>query len=268
MRSADKDKKLNYLFSALAVVVMWAAWLIAHAAVRNEYIIPSFSDTVASIGAQFISATFWSSFALTLWRTVYAWLLAFALAALFASLSALSDRFNRFFAPFAAALRALPTMAVTLMLLIWTTPRIAPVIVALMMLLPLTYTQLMAAYRGIDAKLIEMAGVYRLRKRDKLFCIYIPQMMPDVFAQAGANLSLTLKVMISAEVLSSTFRSVGGMMHEAAMYSQMSELFAITIVMLFVGGLLEFALGKLTLITDRWKKGRDKKADGRKLSHA
>ncbi len=267
MNSMERDKKLNYLFSVLAVAVMWAVWLIAHAIVRNEYIIPSFSDTIASIGAQLISSRFWLSFALTVWRTIYAWLLAFVLAVIFASLSALSMRFYRFFAPFIGVLRSLPTMAVTLMLLIWTTPRIAPVIVALMMLLPLTYTQLITAYKGIDPKLIEMADVYRLDKKTRLVHIYIPQMMPGIFAQAGANLSLTLKVMISAEVLSSTFRSIGGMMHDAAMYSQMAEMFAITIVMLIVGGLLEFLLGLLTRITDRWTKGRGTKANRRSTSH-
>lgn len=267
MMGADKDKKLNYLFSVLSIAVMWAVWLIAHAIVRNEYIIPSFSDTIISIGEQFVSSRFWLSFALTIWRTIYAWLLAFVLAVIFASLSALSIRFYRFFAPFIGVLRSLPTMAVTLMLLIWTTPRVAPVIVALMMLLPLTYTQLMAAYKGIDPKLIEMADVYRLSKKTMLVRIYIPQMMPSIFAQAGANLSLTLKVMISAEVLSSTFRSIGGMMHDVAMYSQMSELFAITIVMLIVGGLLEFLLGQLTRITDRWTKGSRSKTIRRNSSH-
>ena len=95
---ADKDKKLNYLFSVLSIAVMWAVWLIAHAIVRNEYIIPSFSDTIISIGEQFVSSRFWLSFALTIWRTIYAWLLAFVLAVIFASLSALSIRFYRFFA--------------------------------------------------------------------------------------------------------------------------------------------------------------------------
>ena len=82
-------------------------------------------------------------------------------------------------------------------------------------------------------------------------------MLPSLFAQAGPNLSLALKVAVSAEVLAFTYVSVGGMMTEANSYLQIPRLFALTIAVLLLGGLLEFALGNLTRITDRWKKGRE-----------
>lgn len=107
-----------------------------------------------------------------------------------------------------------------------------------------------------------MAEVYKVGWRDKLCKIYIPLMLPDIFAQTGANISLTLKVMISAEVLAGTFGSVGGLMYTASMYSRMDELFALTILMLVFGGLIEYALGNLTRITDVWVKGREKARKG------
>lgn len=249
-------KKLNILFSVLAVAALCAAWVIAYYAVGNEYLVPSFAETLAEAGKQLASAEFWVAFGHTFGRSLCAWLLAFVLAAAFASLSALSDGFARFFAPIAGVMRTVPTMAITLVLLVWTTPRVAPVIVSLLVLFPLTYAQLGAAYKGIDPRLTEMAEVYRIGRREKVFRIYLPIMLPDVFAQAGANLSLTLKVMISAEVLSSTFRSLGGLIHDAAYYSQMARMFAVVILVLITAGILEFALGKLTLVTDRWIKGR------------
>lgn len=251
-----KGLKLNILFAFLSVALMWGVWLVAYFIVQNDYVIPSFSDTVAEMGKNFISPVFWRAFANTLGRTVLAWLAAFALAAVFASLSVLWPPLYRLFAPVVSLLRTLPTMVITLMLLIWTTPRVAPLIVCLLMIFPLAFSQITAAYRGIDLRLIEMAKVYNIPFKKKLFDIYIPLMLPDIFSQAGADLSLALKVMISAEVLSTTFRSVGGLLYEASMYSQMADMFAITIVMIAAGGLLEFLVGRLTLITDVWVKGR------------
>ena len=46
------------------------------------------------------------------------------------------------------------------------------------------------------------------------------------------------------------------MIHDAAYYSQMARMFAVVILVLITAGILEFALGKLTLVTDRWIKGR------------
>lgn len=245
----------NYLFSVLAVAVMWGVWVAAYFAVGNEYVVPSFTETMRELGALFASGTFWESFGGTLWRTVAGWLLAFAFAVLFAAAGVASKKFRSFFAPFVSVFRTLPTMAITLMLLIWSTPLVAPVIVTFLMLFPVTYAQLMAAYGEIDPQLLEMARVYGVPRREVLCKIAVPGMLPAVFSQAGPNLSLSLKVTISAEVLVSTFRSLGGMMHEAANYLQVAEMFALTILALLVGGLFEFALHFLTRITARWKGG-------------
>ena len=245
----------NYLFSGLAVAVMWGVWVAAYFAVGNKYVVPSFTETMRELGALFASGTFWESFGGTLWRTVAGWLLAFAFAVLFAAAGVASKKFRSFFAPFVSVFRTLPTMAITLMLLIWSTPLVAPVIVTFLMLFPVTYAQLMAAYGEIDPQLFEMARVYGVPRREVLCKIAVPGMLPAVFSQAGPNLSLSLKVTISAEVLVSTFRSLGGMMHEAANYLQVAEMFALTILALLVGGLFEFALHFLTRITARWKGG-------------
>lgn len=234
---------------------MWAVWVAAYLIVNNEYVVPSFTDTAAAIWALLCSGRFWASFGMTALRVLLAWLAAFALAAVCAALSAASGGFRRFVAPIVGVLRALPTMAFTLMLLIWTSPRVAPVIVALMMLFPLTYSQMTAAYSAVDGGLIEMAKVYGVSKKDRVMKIYLPQTLPPVLAQAGADFSLALKVMVSAEVIAGTYTSLGGMINEASMYLMVAEMFALTIVALVFGGVCEYALGKLTKITDRWNKG-------------
>ena len=195
---------------------MIAAWVVAYYSVRNDYVVPSFPDALREVWAQLGSAEFWTAFGNTLGRSLAAWLLAFALAVAFAALSAASGPFRRFFAPFISVMRTVPTMAITLMLLIWTKPAVAPVIVAFMMIFPLTYAQLIAAYEGIDPQISEMAAIYKVSLRDRLFRVLIPMMLPDVLSQAGANFSLTLKVMISAEVLASTIRAGGGEKTQAA----------------------------------------------------
>ena len=142
-------------------------------------------------------------------------------------------------------------MAITLMLLIWSSPRVAPVIVGFLMLFPITYSQMMAAVDGMDAGLAQMADVYGISAGERLFKIYIPQILPPVLSQVGANFSLTLKVIISAEVMCSTFDSLGGMIHQSNVFLDTAQMFALTICALLAGGLLQWALSKLALITRR-----------------
>ncbi len=258
-RNFIAGRQFNYIFSALAIVVMWAIWLIAYYVVANDYVIPSFTDTMRRLRELLIEGFFWRSFGMTVLRATEGWLLAFFCAVAGVALGALSKKLRFFISPFVAVLRTVPTLAVTLMLLLWFSPYNVPVIVTFLMLFPVSYAQLFSAYRGIDPQLLEMARVYRLSRTDRIFRIVIPQMAPALFSQAGPNLSLAIKVAVSAEVLARTYVALGGMLQEASNYLEVARMFALTLVVLITGGILEFALGNLTRITDRWTRGRQGK---------
>ena len=249
-----KKRKLNIIFSIVAIVLMWLVWIIAYYSVKNDYIIPSFTDTFKSLGECLISGEFWIAFLNTLKGTLIAFIISFALAAALAIPSVLSKAFSAFCKPITSVLRTLPTLAITLILLIWTNPKVAPVIVTVLILFPMIYSQIIAAAGGIDEGLKEMAKVYNLNKRDRLFKIYLPLVSPNILAQTGANVSLGLKVMISSEVLANTYKSFGGMMQSARLYVEMPRLAALTVVAVFVGLILDFSLSQLSRITDRWSK--------------
>ena len=261
MKEISPDKKLNMLFSLLALVVMWGAWLVAYAVIGNDYILPSFSDTMKQMWKLFGEAFFWKSFGSTFLRALEGWLFAYLFALVFACLSVISEKMRSFLAAFVAVMRTIPTLAITLMLLLWSTPHFAPVIVTFLMLFPISYAQMMSAYRSVDPKLSEMAEVYGISRKDRIFRIYVPQMLPSLFSQAGPNLSLSLKVAVSAEVLALTYVAIGGMLKEANAALEISRMFALTLCVLILGGLLEFALGFLPRISDRWTRGRTKREE-------
>ena len=256
MKAATKEKLITACISAGAIICMWAVWLIACAAVNDGYVIPAFSDTAKEFFALLGSGKFWLSFAMSIGRTAAAWLVSFVAAAALAFACAAFPRVRAFAAPFVSVFRTVPTMAITLMLLIWSSPRVAPIIVGFLMVFPVTYSQLMAAADSMDKGLSEMAAVYNIPVWRRLVKIYIPQMLPPVFSQAGANFSLTLKVIISAEVMCSTFDSLGGLIYQSNMFLDTAQMFALTICALLAGGFFQWALSKLTLITRRWGGGR------------
>ena len=76
-RNFIAGRQFNYIFSALAIVVMWAIWLIAYYVVANDYVIPSFTDTMRRLRELLIEGFFWRSFGMTVLRATEGWLLAF-----------------------------------------------------------------------------------------------------------------------------------------------------------------------------------------------
>lgn len=220
-------RKFNIILSACAFFTMWLIWLIAYYSVRNDYIIPSFSETIKSFGVCLISADFWTAFVFTVLRTAGSFAISFV---------------------FATAL------AVVLILLFWTTPSVAPVVVTVLVLFPMIYAQLYAAVKGIDGGIIEMAEVYGIAKRERLTKMYLPMISPSILAQTGANISLGIKVMISAEVLAGTYESMGGLMQNARVYVDMPRLAALTLIAVLTGLCIDLCFSFTEKFTFKWSK--------------
>lgn len=229
----------NTVWSLSAILFLWVIWLIAYAFVKNDYILPSFAESLKEAGRLLTEGSFWRAFSATLSRTLSAFAVSFVLALLFSVVAYMVPPFGRFFAPIVSAVRSLPAMAVILIVLVWTTPKTAPVIVAFLALFPLLYTGMYAALGGVDPELAEMSRVYRVPVWKRIAKLYLPSAAPYVLKESAAALSFSLKLVVSAEVLANTYRSVGGLMQQAKMFVEMPTLFALTLVVLVAGFLLE-----------------------------
>lgn len=232
---------------------MWLAWIIAYYAVRNDFIIPKFSSTVKTFFKLFADGAFWIAFLNTFLRTLLASLISFLFAAATAAATLVFKPFENFVKPVMALVRTLPTLAVILIILLWTSPRTAPVVVTFLVLYPVFYSGIMAASTDADEGLFEMAKVFNVSKRDMLFKIYLPKIAPSVLSQFGANVSLGLKVMISAEVLAGTFRSMGGLMQNARLYLDMPKLAALTLISVILGLLVDILFSQTERVTYKWR---------------
>ena len=254
MKKIILSKKFNIVYSLLAVVLMWAVWLIAGAATgNNEYLVAPFNKTICEFFALFAKAFFWKAFAHTLLRTLCAFALSFVFALVCACLAALFKPFESFMRPIAAFFRTLPTMAVLLLILVWLTSRTAPIAVAMLVLFPMIYSQLYEQISGVDGELLQMAKVYRLTHIQKLKCIYLPHIMPSTVINTGVNLSFGLKLIISAEVMASTYTAIGGMMSEAQVYN-LPRLAALTLVAGVFGIAVEYAVRVLSGALFKWNR--------------
>ena len=246
-------RKFNIILSFSAFVLMWVIWLIAYYCVKNDYVIPSISDTVKSFCKCLASGNFWLAFVYTLLRTAFSFIISFLLAAVLAAVGTIF-KCNAFIKPFIAVFRTLPTLAIILILLFWTSPAVAPVIVTILVLFPMIYSQLISAVNGIDGGIIEMAMVYNVTPKERLTKIYFPLILPSVLSQTGANFSLGIKVMISAEVLAGTYKSLGGLMQNARFYIDMPRLAALTVIAVLIGLSIDLSFSLLERITFKWSK--------------
>ncbi len=233
---------------------MWLVWLIAYYAVGNKIIVPSFGETVKSFWRYLGNGTFWAAVGNSFARTLLAFVISFILAAACAALAMLCSAFKAALKPVMVVIRTLPTMAVLLIILkiSFGNKTLSPVIVTVLVLLPMIYAQFIAAAEGIDDGVKEMAKVYGISKKDRLFKIYLPLVSPNILSQTGANVSLGLKVLISAEVLVNTARGLGGMMQTSNTAAEVANLAALTLAAVVLGLVTELTFSQLSRINSKW----------------
>ena len=234
-----------------AVVFLIAVWFVAYLAVGNELLIPDFKDSLKEFGKLFVSAWFWQSWAMTMLRALAAFAISFAAALALAVLAYMRPAVGSFLAPIMSALRSLPVLAVLLIFLAFLNAGVAPIAVAFLSLFPMLYTGILAALSGLDRHLIEVSRVYGTPWYTRVVKVYLPLTSPYVLREAGGALSFALKLIVSAEVVSQTAKSLGGMMQSAKVYGELPQLFALVGVSFIVGLVLELALNMLALQAEK-----------------
>lgn len=236
---------------------MWVFWLIAYYGVGNGLIVPSFGETVVNFWRYLGSGEFWAAVGNSLLRTFLAFVISFLLAVAFTGFGLLGSWCKALIKPITVIVRTLPTMAVILIIfkITYGNRILSPVIVTVLVLFPMIYSQLTAAVEGIDGGIKEMADVYGISKKERLFKIYLPLVSPAVFSQTGANISLGLKIMISSEVLVNTARGLGGMMQTTSGAGEVACLAALTLAAVILGLIIELVFSQLKRINKKWRGG-------------
>lgn len=253
MKSFFKGKKLNIIASVTAIALAWLFWFIAAITVKNEALVPPVDKAIEEFFNLFSTAFFWRALGRTVLRTLIAFLISFAFALLCVIPSCRFKWFTAFIRPIVAILRSVPTMAVLLLILVWLAPSYAPVAVTFLVLFPTCYAQLKDGVEGVDGELLDMAKVYKVSRKNVLLKIYLPALAPQVLSQTGANLSFGIKLVISAEVMSSTSVALGGMMSEAVgIYTNYPRLAALTLFAVAFGIAVEIAFSAVAKYVFPW----------------
>lgn len=234
-----------------AIVFLIGAWLAAYFYVGNELLVPPLSESVKEFGRIFTKAAFWEGLLHTLDRTLLAFIVSFLFALIFAIVAYLYPFFASFFAPIVSALRSMPVMAVLLILLSIGGAAKAPVIVAFMSLFPMLYTGIFAGLSSVDKHLIAVSRVQGTPLLRRVTAIYLPLSSPYILREAGGALSFSLKLVVSAEILALTASSLGGMLYDARVFSNVPQLFALVAVIFLVGLLLEMAFTVLASLMEK-----------------
>lgn len=248
-----KDKAIQIALPIITVACIITIWGISALAIDKEALLPSLSETFSAIISVFGYAEFYLALGGTLLRSVAAFCVSFFLAFFFAYFSYKSNKFKAAITPIIRILRALPTIAVVLLLLVWTNNQIAPIIVTMLVVLPTLYVNVLSALDSLDKEAVEACKVFKLDKKKIFSKVIFPQVLPATLTSVGAGLSLNIKLMVAAEVLSYTPNSIGYYLQMSKLYEQTAKMIALVIISVVICMAIEFVFSCLSKKAGKWQ---------------
>lgn len=237
-----KNNGKELLYSISSIVALLLLWKLASLIVNNEILIPSPENVLNEVFRISKSSSFLYSIVNTLKRAIIGFLIALTAGTSFGMLGGFYKPLYYLFRPLVLINKAVPTMAIILLALIWLESEKAPILVGFVVIFPVIYESVVQGIRNVDVKLVEMMNIYGIKKLDRLKDLYLPSIRSYLYGGISAAMGLNLKIIIAAEVLSQPRISMGTSFQIERANLNTAGVFAWSVITILLAGLLEQSL--------------------------
>lgn len=220
----------NIVYPLVSFALVLAIWAIVAKVKDNPLVLPMPDVVIESFFSLCKESEFWTAVGMSLARTLICFVISFVAALALAALGGLANPVHRIISPIVTFLRSAPTVAVILILYAFATSNVMAVSVGFLVAFPIMYSAFYGAISGVDKDLVEMAKVYKISPWNKVVGVYLPSVAECLFDTSKSTLSLTLKVVVAAEILAGIGKSIGGKISVANATFEIAYLLAWTLV--------------------------------------
>ena len=234
------NKKKSDLIIGISLLLL--IWHLLAMGVGNINIFPTPLAVIGALGKIIAAPNFFTTIALTLSRALTGLVISFILALVLGLLSVNTHFIKMLLYPLVSVMKAIPTAAIIVQLIIWFGPFKAPPIVGFIVIFPLLYAAVVEGLENIDTGIIEMADIYQIPKKYRIKYIYYPSVVSYLSAALDGTIGLCIKVIISAEYISITRNSLGYGIYYGFAYFDMSLVWAWAIVAICISVIIELPL--------------------------
>jgi len=214
-------------------------WQGLSAYIGREILLASPLTVLSRLSELVVQSNFWASILFSSSRILMGFLLATFVGILFATLAARFKLIEQLLIPLIMFTNATPVASIIILLLIWFSSRNLAMVVSFLMVMPIMYTNILSGIKSTDAKLLEMAHVFSMPKRKKIFHIYLWQVLPFFKAATLIGLGISWKSGIAAEIIGIPAGSIGASLHQARIFLATADLFAWTITIIILSTIFE-----------------------------
>lgn len=242
MKKKPEKKAAKALSTAIAVLIWVMLWQTLSAAAKRagmSLLLPSPLETLKALAALLAKKSFYISCGKSLLRVIVGWITGLCVGTLLGILTSLFKPLKIFFAPVLHIVKATPVASFIIAALVLMSSKKVPSFTGFLISLPIVWTNITEGLSAPDAKLLEAAHFFRVKRTKLIKYIYFPALKPYLAAAATTSMGLSWKACIAAEVICTPNGSIGQGIYNAKIYLETPSLFAWTAAVILLSVLLE-----------------------------
>lgn len=220
--------------SLASVVFMLAIWKILALHFDSDFILPPPGKTFLTTLSLFGDSHFLVIVGSTVTRGIIGFVISGILGVGLGVIAGVNANFNAFLRPILVITRSTPVIALILLALIWFTPGMVPVFIAILTMFPFICTNVIDGIKSVDRDLVEMASFYKISQKRIILEVYIPAIMPFIISGASSAMGIGWRAIITGEVLSQPHYGIGTIMQGAQTFLNVDAVIAWTIIAVLI----------------------------------
>jgi NitT/TauT family transport system permease protein len=226
------------------VIAFWiGVWQLATVIVDQGLLLASPREVLVRLVELAGTSDLWGAVGNSCARIGAGIVVAVAVGALAAALSAAVGVIDALVTPLAGVIRSTPVVSFIVLVLIWAGSDRLSFVISFLMAAPIIYANVREGIRHRDRKLLEVAAVFDVPALRRFGAVDVPAVMPYLIAGCRVGVGLAWKSGVAAEVIGLPDGSLGERLYEAKIFLSTADLLAWTIVIVLVS----FASEKLLL---------------------
>ena len=219
-------------YSISVIIGLMICYEIGVKIIQKPIILPSLTLVFSELIRIIFSSSFVIVIQATLLRTILTFLFVFAISLVIGILSGYFKRIEWLLLPIVTFLRTVPTISITLILLIWFGKEFGPIMIMGLVVFPILYELIVGAMKQIDHDLLDVCLLFGATKIEKFKALYYPQLLKTLSSGIQATIGLSFKVMVMAEVMAQSSVGIGQMLNYEKTYLNIAAVFAWTTILI------------------------------------
>lgn len=239
--SISKKHNLFFVLGIVSLLFIWFIWTL----LDDNIFFPKINEVFFDLGRLLSDSKNLLIILHTFIKVVLLIIGSFIISFALAVLSYKFKLFRSFISPGIAIMRSTPVASVILILILLVGSKVAPFVIAALVIVPISYENIYSAFVNIDMEIIDETKLVSNINLRIIISIFMPVTKNYLISSLLTCFGLTLKVLVMSEVLTQGNMTIGGSIQLAKSTIDITRVFSWSIILVIIVLIVEILIKKI-----------------------